>query len=220
MAYNLGDLVSAAQDDLKDSTFSASRLRRYLNEAQHRVFNIHTFKFTQRAVSGALTVGVYTYEQQDDHESTIGGALLHPDDDHIVLVIDRDNYLSHEQFFERYPAPEHKAAGIPKWWTEFGDQFYFDRPVDDDYILTQRYYRHPTDMSDDLDVPDVPANFRSLLEMFALFKAEKYRGNHDVAATYKQEFEDDLEAMVMRYGKGISGGLPKVVEYRRRVGDD
>ncbi len=199
LAYTLLDLVTTVQDDLKDSSFSATRIKRYLNYAQELIFNTHMFRFTEKSVVGSLTIGEYTYDQQTDHQVTIGGVLVDPIDSTQKVILDERNYLPHREFFAAFPDPSAEDNGMPGFWTEFGSQIYFNVPVDKAYTFRQRYYRFPTLMSSDSDVPEIPQAFRDLLEFYALFRAEKYRGNHDVAATYKQEYEDGLENMTIRY---------------------
>lgn len=206
MAYNLLDLQTAVQDDLKDPSFSATRILRYLNYGQLAIFNTHLFLFTEKAVTGALTIGKYIYDQQADHQSTIGGVLIDPGNTTFRIILNKDNYLPHRQFFEQYPDPTIYANSQPSVWTEFGQQIYFDRTVDKAYAFTQRYYRIPTSMSAPTDVPSVPESFRELLELYACYRAEKYRQNHDIAAIYKQEFDDELESMVLRYSPAQQAG--------------
>lgn len=217
MAYDLLDLTTSVQDDLKDPSFSSTRIRRYLNHGQKVIFGTHEFKFCETAVSSVLVVDGFTCNQQVDHESTIGGVLVDPVTSTTFWVMDETNYLGHRDFFAKYPDPSIYDSTMPSCWTEFGNQIYFDRPVDKTYTFKQRYYRMPTDMSATTDVPDVPVAFRELLELWAIFRGEKYRGNHDVAATYKQEFEDGLENMALRYSPVISAGVTVARQTRRRV---
>ena len=206
MAYNLLDLTTNVLDDLQDPSFSSTRVRRYLNHGQKKIFNSHLFKFCEKSVSGLLTIGDYTIEQQSDHQTTINGILIDPTNNGRFVILNRENYLVHREFFKQFPDPSTQTQGIPSFWTEFGDQIYFDRPVDKAYTFRQRYYRVPTDLAADADVPDTPVEFRELLELWADYRAEKYRGNHDVAATYLQEFEDELEDMTIRFSPVVQDG--------------
>lgn len=215
MSYNLLDLQSAVLDDLQDPSFSVTRLTRYLNYGQLAIFNTHLFQFTEKAVTGALTVGKYIYDQQSDHQSTIGGVLIDPAQTTFRIVINKDNYLPHREFFERYPDPTIYANAQPSMWTEFAGQIYFDRTVDKAYSFTQRYHKIPTSLSAGTDVPSVPEPFRELLEHYARSKAEDYRGNHDVAAVFMQKFEDGLENMVLRYNPSQVAGPMKMGSARR-----
>lgn len=177
------------------------------------------FKFCEQSVSGTLSIGTANYSQQDDHQATIGGVLYEAAAPNNYVLLDEYNYLPHREFFNQYPVASLQTNGKPSVWTEFGQQLYFNRPVDKAYTLRQRYFRMPTALSASTDVPDVPEAFRELLELFALYKSEKYRGNHDVAATYKQDFEDGLEAMVLRYSEVQQVGPVTAPSARIRVGE-
>ncbi len=206
MAYTLTDLTSAVQDDLKDPSFSTTRIHRYLNYGQDAIFNKHMFRFCEKIVSGTLTVSSYAYDQQSDHQATIGGVLIDPVDTAKFFVLNDASYMPHRQFFELYPNPATNTAGMPSNWTEYGNEILFNCPADKAYTFKQRYFRKATDMTLDADVPDVPQSFRELLELYADYRSEKYRGNHDIAATYKQDFDDGLEDMVLRYAEGQQNG--------------
>lgn len=210
MAYNASDLATAVQDDLGDASFSTSRLYRYLNRAQSLIFNTHTLLISEASRSVTLVVGEYTVAQATDHDSTIGGALIDPDNSNNYWLLDESTYMPHREFFAAYPNPDDQDNAMPDAWTEYAGTIYFNTPVDKTYELKQRYHRLPTDVVDDTDTPDLPEVHRELLEQYMLYRAEKYRGNHDVAATYKQDFEDGLEAMAIRYAH------PSTMPYQRR----
>lgn len=217
MAYNVLDLQTAIQDDLKDPSFSASRILRYLNYGQLAIFNTHLFKFTEKAVTGGLTVGKYIYDQQVDHQTTIGGVLVDPTNTSYRIIINKDNYLPPREFFEQYPDPTIYANAPPSVWTEYGTRIYFDRTADKAYSFTQRYYKIPTTLTTGTDVPSVPEPFREVLEYYARSRAEEYRGNDDVAAVYMQKFEDGLERMVIRYNPSNVAGPMQMGSARQAV---
>lgn len=210
-------MQSAVQDDLNDFAFSTGRITRYLNYGQLAIFNTHMFKFCEKSVAGSLTVGKYTYSQQSNHQSTIGGTVYDPVNTAKQFILDEDSYRDPRTFFDSYPIPSAQPSGLPSYWTEFGTQLYFNCPVDATYTFEQRYYRFPTDMSASTDVPDVPQPFRELLELYANARGEKFRGNHDVAATYMQQFEDGLESMVLRYGERTQAGPVMMASARKRI---
>lgn len=200
MPYTFGYITDGVLDDLNDPSFNRTRVDRYVNHGLNAIFNTHMFKFCEKAVVSTLTIGEYAYNQQDDHQATIGGSVT-DETTGTTFQLSADNYLGHREFFERYGDPASREAGLPECWTEFGNELLFDKPVDKAYTFKQRYYRTPTELTLSADVPDLPPSFRELLEFYALYRAEKYRGNHDVAATYKQDFEDGLESMVLRYAE-------------------
>ena len=210
MAYNLLDLQSAIQDDLKDPNFNASRLTRYINYAQLWIFNTHSFRFCQKAVSGALTIGSFQYNQQTDHQSTIGGVLIDVTNPKRVFELNKDTYRPHREFFESFPDPSSNTAAMPSAWTEYSGQLYFNCPVDKAYTFNQRYYRVPVTLAAATDVPTVPESFRELLELYAEFRAEGYRGNRDVSVMIEGQMNNMLESMVLRYSPATMVANPRM----------
>jgi hypothetical protein len=206
LPYNVLDLQTAVQDDLKDSSFNATRILRYLNYGQLAIFNTHLFKFCEKAVTQTLVVGTFTLTPQSDQQQIIGGTLIDPTNTTYRIILNKDNYLPPRDYFEQYPDPTIYANAPPTVWTEYGSTLYFDRKLDKAYSFTVRYYKTPVALSSPTDVPSVPEAFRELLEAYADFRGEKFRGNHDIAAIYKQEFEDGLESMSLRYAPGSQAG--------------
>ena len=211
-------MTSSVQDDLHDSSFSSSRIHRYINRGQELIFNTHLFKFCEEVYSDSASAAASTIAQQADHQATMQFVLTSQSNTDQHYVFGTKKFMQSEAFFEKYPLPANNTAGVPVNWTEFGGTIYLSCPLDDTYTFTQRYYRIPTELSGASDVPDVPSTFRDLLETYALYRSEKYRGNHDIAATYRQDFEDGLENMAIRFSS-IIAGLPTAVQYRTRVGD-
>lgn len=217
MAYNLLDLQTAIADDLNDPSFSAGRLTRYINYAQSAIFNQRIFKFCEKAVSGALTIGSAQYNQQADHQSTIGGVLIDPGNTRRMFELNKDTYVPNREFFDRYPVPLNEPTSMPVAWTEYATQFYFNCPVDKAYSFNQRYYKTPTALTLPTDVPSVPEAFRELIESYATAKAEQYRGNFDVAKAKMESFDEGLEAMSLRFSPAISVAPAKMAGATRRV---
>lgn len=199
MAYTVSDITSGIQDDLGDPNFSSPRILRYMNRGQQLIFATHLFRFCEKIIEGDLTIGEHTYEQQSDHQSTIGGSVTDPSNTDSYFLLNEESYMQPDDFFQAYPNPENNDRGMPTKWTEYGDQVYFNCPVDKAYTFKQRYYKVPASLVNPTDVPTVPEEFRETLEDYILYRSEKRRGNHDIAATYKQDYEDGLEAMVFRY---------------------
>ena len=216
MAYNLLDLTTNVQDDLGDTSFSTTRIRRYLNHGQRIIFGTHDFKFCEESKSDSLTTADTTLTLPTDHENTWKLVLFDPTDATKFYVFNEDSYLNPRDFFDKYPKASAQDNNLPSAWTEYGGLLYFNLPIDKDYNYTLWYYRIATPMSADSDVPDVPETFRELLELWADYRGEKYRGNHDIAATYKQEFEDELENMGIKFA-GNTGMVTIARQTRRHV---
>lgn len=205
MSYKLLDAISNVQDDLKDSSFSVTRIRRYLNHGLRVIFATHDFKYSEELYSNSLSISDTTLTLPLDHESTIKIVLFDPSDNRNFYVFDEKNFVNPRDFFSDYPKASAFTSGLPSCWTEYGGLTYFNLPVDKAYDYSIWYHRYPTALSGNDDVPELPESYCGLLELWADYRGEKYRGNHDIAATYKQEFEDELESIAIKHASIIDG---------------
>lgn len=219
MAYSVLDLTSSIQDDLTDPSFSSARILRYLNAAQRAVFNTHSFRFSETSATGTLSQGASTLAMPATWQSTIQLVLTDDDDSDRHFVFDMSNYLLARDLYELFPVPANNDEAMPSYWSEYGGTMVFSCPLDDDYAYTLRFQRVPAELTATSDVPTVPEAFRELLEMYVLHRAEKYRGNHDVAATYKAEYDELLEQMTIRSIPASGAGFHVMTPSRTRTGD-
>ena len=210
MAYDLQDLRIRVQSKIKDSSYSASVIDGFLNDAQQEIADLYPWTYFQKIVSGALTIGEYTYEQQSDHEITERLILLHPTDPDWYFNITK-NYLPHESFFSRYPAPDTQDNSQPYEWTEYGDQLYFNCPVNLAYVLRQYYRKTPTELAADGDVPELPRSFREALVLGAAYRCEEERDNYDIAAVLQRRFEEKMADLILRHANTTLAGPDTIV---------
>lgn len=198
MAYDLQDLRTRVRSKIKDTSYSSSTVDGFINDAQQEIADLYPWTYFQKVISGALTIGEHTYEQQSDHEITERLILLHPTDTDWYINLTK-HYLPHEKFFGLYPAPDTQDNSQPYEWTEYGDQLYFNCPVNIAYVLRQYYRKTPTELSADGDVPELPRAFREALVLGAAYRCEEERDNYDIAAVLRQRFEDKVSDLMVRH---------------------
>jgi hypothetical protein len=218
MAYNLLTLRNLVRAKIKDTSYSAATIDGFINDAQTEIADLYPWKYFQKVVSGALTVGEYTYEQQDDHQTTEQLILIHPTDAGSYWNLTK-RYLPEKTFFDLYPNPESQDDAQPYSWTEYGDQIYFNCPVNLAYILRQYYRKLPTELSNDLDVPELPQNFREALVLGAAYRCEEERENYDIAAVLQNRFNDRVGDLINRHSNTTLTGPDTVILPPRSTGD-
>lgn len=195
MAYQLSDLISEVQRRANDSSFSSTEITDFLNDVQREVVSRHAWPFMEKSVDGPLTVGSETYDAQTDMDVSLDAFLIDPTDTKIVYNL---NYLPQDEFFEKYPNPSAQDNNIPTEWTLFAGNITFNYPPDKAYTFRQRYYKTPTALSSNTDVPEVPERYKEVLMRGMLARVEERRDNFDFAAIHRNEFENLLEDMAMR----------------------
>lgn len=215
MSYNLLDLRSRVRTKIKDSSYSASTIDGFINDAIVEIADLYPWKYFQKVVSGALTEDEHTYEQQDDHQTTTRLVLIHPTNTDSFWDITKYRKNS-DDFFDLYPAPENLDSSQPHYWTEYGDQIYFSCPANLEYTLKQFYQKLPTELSADADIPELPQNFREAIVLGAAFRCEEERGNFDIAAILQNRFNDRISDLMMRFANDTLAGPDTVVLPGRR----
>ena len=187
MAYNLGDLVSTTQDELDDSSFDASRLKRYANRTQEEIFTMHDWTFAEASTTVNLIQGNLSF--------TVSGATkiesikITTDDYEIDLT---NNYLPYKVFNNQYPDPSALNQGSPWIWTYREDTVLLSQPVDQAYALDVEYQKEPTELDLDADVPEVPARHRELMELGMLMRAQRFNDDYDLALDTERRFNTKL----------------------------
>jgi hypothetical protein len=98
-----------------------------------------------------------------------------------------------------------KHSGVKNYYyTVFAGQVFYSLPElgenDDDYYeLTLYYLAKPVAMTQDTDVPIIPAEFGEILVLGAQVRAERKRDNFDYAAIYKNDYDELVTNMKLRY---------------------
>tara|TARA_R110000782_G_scaffold121417_1_gene212478 strand:- start:655 stop:1317 length:663 start_codon:yes stop_codon:yes gene_type:complete len=209
MAYDLNDIRTRVRAKIKDSSYSASNIDGFIDDAQMEIADLYPWQFFQKAVTGTLTVGDYTYELQDDHQTTERLIILHPTDNSYRNIT--NNFLPADEFYIRFPAPDTQTNGQPLFWTEFGDQRYFNCPAGLEYRLRTYYRKIPTELSTDAQVPELPRNFREALVLGAAYRCEEERDNYDIAAVLQNRFNDKVSDLMTRLANTTTAGPDTVI---------
>jgi hypothetical protein len=210
MSYNLLDLRSRVRSKIKDSSYSASTIDGFINDAIVEIADLYPWVYFQKLVSGALTVGENTYTQQSDHQITTKLVMLHPTQ--TTSNWDITGYRKPwEEFFELYPAPDTLSNSQPTYWTEYGNQLYFNCPSDLAYLLRQYYQKIPTELAADADVPELPQNFREAIVLGAAYRCEEERDNYDIAGVLQNRFNDRVSDLMTRFANDTMTGPDTVI---------
>jgi hypothetical protein len=220
MAYNLLDLRSRVRIKIKDSSYAASTIDGFINDAIVEISQLYPWKyFGELRTSDTLTIGSDTFANPTDHDITAGLILVDPSDTtkYWNLTNDRMNY---EAFFALYPNASVLDNSQPVYWTEYGNTIYFNCPADKAYLVRQLHQKTPTELSGDSDVPELPQTFREAIVLGATYRCEGERGNDDIAAVRQNQFNDRVSDQIMRLSNDTMAGPDTVVMPGRKHGSD
>lgn len=193
MAYTLENLVQTLRRRLKDQEFDADSLTEYLNAAQNEILGECKFPFMEHLdVYDAEPKGIV--DLPFDYQATI--ELLAKDDKKFTSKME---YLPAQDFLA---TDREKRYFV---WTVIGREIHYILPKDTDeecrfWTLKHLYLGRPRQMRKNTDKATIPDDFIEALVLGALARAEQERDNFDYAQFYKNQQEDLVTSMKLRYG--------------------
>lgn len=216
MAYTLSSVTTRVQDRIKDTGFSTSTIRSFLNDVQRDIFNDYRLPFMETSVSYTLTAG--------DSDITSGAGLPANFDQVVALAVTTDGaeqlitYKSIPQILQEYPDPSSVTSSAPRYWYRYGNEIKVFPSPDLAYTVTLYYIKKPTELSNDADVPEVPSNFEELLVLGATYRVHEVKDNYDKAAITERRYIEALDQMVNRYSKRQARVRIMPINRRRNTG--
>lgn len=208
MAYQTSDIVAKVQQRVRDTSYSASEIKNYLNDAQNDVFNEYRLKFMKTSVNYTVSVGVSDITNGSDLPTNYVEAIklinTTGGQEHDIPYIDQD------ELDEMYPDngdTTQYANGQPEFWYEDeGTIRLFPAPADE-YTLKLRYWKKPTILSADSDVPEIPSEFEEILLSGASYRVLQVKDNYDQAGIHENKYDELVRKLVAKYTPGPSGSV-------------
>lgn len=202
MSYILGDTVTRVQQRVRDTGFSSTEIKSYLNDVQNDVFNEYRLPFMETSQDYTLTPNVSditngagfptNYVQAIDLLNTYSGR---------ESVIPFFDIRQVDAFYPDADDTTINPAGSPiKWYIYAETPRVYPKP-DLAYTLTLRYYKKPTLMSGDGDVPELPSEFEELLIVGAAYRVLQVKDNYDQAAILQNKYDELLQKLVVKYSQ-------------------
>lgn len=205
MSYNLAGIRRRILiDKLDDEDFEIDVLDGFINDALRDIFSEYELPFTETMFTGNLPKGAYLFQFPDD--VSLLKAVVVVDEEGNARHI-KNNYLPFNEFIKKYPAPQSRdAAGITEW-TMYGDKMMVSNPTAGNYQMVIYYNKVPKTLSDDNDVPELPAEFEEVLILGAFYRVQVREGDSDEALYTQQEYQRKMKQMASRYGYRVSGQM-------------
>lgn len=208
MSYNLASIRNRILvDKLDDEDFDVNVLTNFINDAQRDIFSEYELPFTEKIFTGDLPQGAHIFQFPDD-VSQIQSIQVTDAAGRSVDI--KDKFLTFREFNKHWANPGVNQTGPIRYWTLYGGNMMVSRPIDFNYNMTIYYNRVPTELTDDLDVPEVPEEFAEALVLGAYYRVQLREGDSDEALLTKSEYQRKLEQMVARYGFRMSAGPIKM----------
>lgn len=211
MSYNRADIKTRVQAKLDDTSFDATKLNQFINDAQREILNARRFTFMEReadvtttASSTALT-GVPTTMQ-----IPLSMKVYTPVGNAVFL-----DYVEYEDIDQRMPNVSIAGNSPPSAWTIFNLTPILVYQADGTYTLKLKYIKTPDELTTDASVPEIPEAFGELLVLGAYKRALLFNDENAKAQLVQQDIDkltEDLDARSRR-----QMGTPHIMKNVNRV---
>lgn len=217
MAYQLGDIVTKVQQRVRDTGYSTTEIKNYINDTQNDVFNEVTLPFMQASTTYTLTAG--------DSDITNGSGL--PANyvqalDLILTSAGREKVLTFvdvaalDEFHPDADDETRHSQNVPDQWYYYAETIRVYPEPNDAYTLTLRYYKKPTLLSADADVPDLPSEFEELLVVGAAYRVLQVKDKYDKAAVLQNKYDEILQKLTVKFSQSQIG-TPQIMRINRHA---
>lgn len=219
MSYTTGDIVTRVQQRVRDTGYSSSEIKSLLNDTQNDVFNEYRLPFMEATQTYTLT--------EDVSDITNGSGLPTNYVQAIDLTLTAPNlervleYKDVREIDGFYPDPDdttRHTPGLPSQWYTYAETIkVFPTPASA-YTVSLRYYKKPTTLSADGDVPELPSEFEELLILGAAYRVLQIKDNYDQAGVLQNKYDEILQKLVMKYSSPQVGTPMRMRINRHAVG--
>lgn len=202
MAYTLADITDKVRLRVKDSGYSATEITNYVNDTQRDIFNEYRLPFMQATQN-------YTLDTSTS-DITNGSGLPTNFVQAIKLVITTSGreyeipFIDYKYLLETNPDPDdvtRHPANAPTYWYKYGTTIKVFPKPDAAYTVTLYYYKEPTALSADADIPEIPSEFEEILVVGASYRILQVKDNYDQAAIHENKYMELLDKLASRYSQ-------------------
>lgn len=219
MAYQLSDIVTKVQQRISDTGYSSSEITNYINDTQNDVFNEYRLPFMEATQTYTLTSGVSDITNGSGLPANYVQGL-----DATLTAAGREKTLIWRDIREidaLYPDPDDTTAhplNVPSDIYNYADTLRVYPGPNAAYTLSLRYYKKPTLLSADADVPEIPSEFEELLVVGAAYRVMQVKDNYDKAGVLQNKYDEILQKLVNKYSQSQVGSPTLMRVNRRAVG--
>lgn len=219
MSYITGDIVTKVQQRIRDTGYSSTEIKNYINDAQNDVFNEYRLPFMQAVQPYTLVSGTSDITNGTGLPTNYVQAL------NLTLTTTGYEsvipYVATTEIDQLYPDPDDTTVnpnGVPDKWYYYAETIKVYPVPDSAYTVSLQYYKKPTLLSSDSDVPDLPSEFEELLVMGAAYRVLQVKDNYDQAAILQNKYDEILQKLVVKYSQAQVGSPTRMRINRYALG--
>lgn len=192
MDYTLDKLKDILRRRLQDEEFDGDTLTIFLNESLNEILGEDKYPFMQR-------IDRYTADEKGEISLPLGYAGT------FFIYAKKEKqpreelkYISPEEYFEN--TKRHTFV-----YTTFANTLFYrlrQDPEDAGFDITHLYLSNPMPLVNSTDITPIPPQYIEALILGALARAEEIRDNFDYAQLFRNQQDQILTNMKLRFGAG------------------
>lgn len=192
MDYTLETLVGILRRRLQDEEFDKETLRIFLNDSLNEILGEDKYPFMQR-------IDQYFADEKGEINlppAYAGTFYIYAKKPHEPRVELR--YVSPDEYFK-------EAYRLTNCYTTFANTLFYRIHKDSDndgFCITHLYLENPLPLVKDTDRTPIPPQYIEALILGALARAEEVRDNFDYGQLFRNQQDQILTNMKLRYGPG------------------
>ncbi len=214
MAFTLGGIADKVRYRIRDSGYAATEIINYVNDTQNDIFNEYRLPFMETTQDYTLNIGTADITNGSDLPTNFVSPIL--------LLLTTNGYEKRLQFRDVREMdelhPDYEASstpnGTPTDAYKYGETIKVYPEPDQAYTVTLRYFKKPTLLSSDSDVPELPSEFEEMLVLGASYRILQVKDNYDQAAILQNKYDELLDKLVAKYSRNQTG-MPTIMRINR-----
>lgn len=192
MNYTLENLIKILRKRLQDEEFDSETLTIFLNDSLNEILGEDKYPFMQQ-------IDKYTADEQGEISLPFGyGGTFYLYAKKEKEPRQEVKYISPEEYFEN--TKRHSFV-----YTVFANTLFYRLHKDttgDGFEITHLYLMNPLPLIKPTDHTPIPPQYIEALVLGALSRAEEIRDNFDFAQIYRNQQDQILTNMKLRFGPG------------------
>lgn len=184
-------------DKLDDDEFSSQIVDNFINDTQRNIFNQFELPFQEKIFQGTVPAQTTMFKFPSDVALLQSLVMTSPDGNQTDIG---DSFLDFRTFNKAFPTPGNNEPGPITYWTLYAGNMLTSAPLDQDYTMNIFYIKKPKTLVSSTDIPEIPEEFSELLILGTFARIQKRNEDFDLAAVTEQEYNNNLDLLVTRYG--------------------
>lgn len=206
MAYQLSTIYTLVQKRIRDTAYDTGEITQYINDTQNDVFNEYRLPFMQTSQTYTVTIGTSDITNGSGLPSNYTQAV-----DLVNTLASNEALIPYREFNQLdylYPDEDDTTAhpaGVPQYWYFYAETIKLFPVPDKAYTLILRYYKKPTILVSDTDVPSIPSQFQELFVVGAAYRVMQVKDEYDIAGVLMNKYDELLAKLVMQSSQNQVG---------------